>query len=355
MPAPQDRDIPKTATLLKDWFISSQGYDDNIEILIKGGPENTGFSNETLTFRLTKKDGKSEGYVIRFSPTGYKVFPDYDIKKQYLLMKFLKQEGINVPEVVAYESDPALLDSEFYLMRECAGEAPSDNPPFHQKGWVFNASAEVRKKLWTNWLDEMIKVHHINIENPAISFLDRPSLASNHLDQELSYYFNFHDWAMEGENHSIADAARDFLSANKPSVDNHRSKIVWGDCRLANVMYAPNGDLTAALDWEMAILGDPCLDLAWGIAIDDCNSIGLNIPKLPGFMTAEDTIAYWEKNSGFSAKNYDYYYTLALYKFSVIMIKVVKKLEYYEIMPTGLGAHINNHASGMLAKHLESI
>ena len=36
------------------------------------------------------------------------------------------------------------------------------------------------------------------------------------------------------------------------------------------------------------------------------------------------------------------------------MIKVVKKLEYYEIMPTGLGAHINNHASGMLAKHMES-
>ena len=76
MPAPQDRDIPKTETLLKDWFISSQGYDDNIEIHIKGGPENTGFSNETLTFRLTKKDRKSEGYVIRFSPTGYKVFPE---------------------------------------------------------------------------------------------------------------------------------------------------------------------------------------------------------------------------------------------------------------------------------------
>ena len=32
-------------------------------------------------------------------------------------------------------------------------------------------------------------------------------------------------------------------------------------------MYAPNGDLTAALDWEMAILGDPCLDLAWELQL----------------------------------------------------------------------------------------
>lgn len=354
MPAPQERDIDKTALLLKLWFVESQGLPDDIGINIKGGPENTGFSNETLTFKVKYSNGKSEGYVIRFSPTGYKVFPDYDIKKQYQLMAFLKQQHITVPEVVAYEGDESILDSSFYLMRECSGEAPSDNPPFHQEGWVFDATPDVRSSLWRNWLDEMIKVHKIEADQSSIEFLNRPHLAANHLDQELAYYYKFHDWAMDGEDHPIADSAREFLKHNKPITDNNNSRIVWGDCRLANVMYTRNGELSAALDWEMSILGDPCLDLAWGIAIDDCNSLGLNIPKLPGFMSTEDTIAYWEKHSGFSAANYDYFYTLALYKFTVIMIKVVKKLEYYEIMPTGLGAHINNHASGMLAKHMES-
>ncbi|MEK9649408.1 MAG: phosphotransferase family protein [Gammaproteobacteria bacterium] len=354
MPAPQERDLVKTATSLKEWFIHSQGLDPDIKIQIKGGPENTGFSNETLTFSIQFNNGKSDGYVIRFTPKGYKVFPEYDIKKQYQLMHFLEKHGVKVPHVIAFEDDTSILDSSFYLMRECSGQAPSDNPPFHQVGWVFDASPEVRLRMWKNWLDEMIKVHQINIENNCVDFLNRPNLANNHLDQELNFYFNFHDWAMDGESHPIAESAKEFLIKNKPKTDNLQSRIVWGDCRLANVMYSSNGELSAALDWEMAILGDPCLDLAWGIAIDDCNSLGLNIPKLPGFMSTEETISYWEKHSGFNATNYDYFYILALYKFTVIMTKVVKKLEYYEILPKGLGAHINNHASGMLAKHMES-
>ena len=214
MPAPQERDIDKTASLLKVWFVESQGLPDDISINIKGGPENTGFSNETLTFKVKHSNGKSEGYVIRFSPTGYKVFPDYDIKKQYQLMAFLKQQHFTVPEVVAYEGDESILDSSFYLMRECSGEAPSDNPPFHQEGWVFDATPDVRSSLWRNWLDEMIKVHKIEADQSSIEFLNRPHLASNHLDQELAYYYKFHDWAMDGEDHPIADSAREFLKHN---------------------------------------------------------------------------------------------------------------------------------------------
>ena len=37
------------------------------------------------------------------------------------------------------------------------------------------------------------------------------------------------------------------------------------------------------------------------------------------------------------------------------MRRVVKKLEYYEIMPPGLDVHINNHASQMLEKKLTEI
>ena len=52
---------------------------------------------------------------------------------------------------------------------------------------------------------------------------------------------------------------------------------------------------------------------------------------------------------------FNYYYIFSIFKFAVIMIRVVKKLEYYEIMPPGLNAHIDNHASQMLAKVLKEI
>ena len=54
-----------------------------------------------------------------------------------------------------------------------------------------------------------------------------------------------------------------------------------------------------------------------------------------------------------SADDFDYYYILALYKFTVIMVKLVRKLEHYEIMPMGMNAHINNHVTPMLEAKLK--
>ena len=120
-------------------------------------------------------------------------------------------------------------------------------------------------------------------------------------------------------------------------------------------MYDPDGQVSAVLDWEMAALGDPCIDLAWGIAIDDCNSKGVHVERLNGFPGPVATIAKWEALTGFSADNFDYYYILALYKFTVIMVKVVRKLEHYEIMPMGMNAHINNHVTPMLEAKLKEL
>ena len=103
----------------------------------------------------------------------------------------------------------------------------------------------------------------------------------------------------------------------------------------------------------LAWVGLICLDLAWGIAIDDCNSKGLGVERLSGFPGTDVTIAKWEELTGYSADNFNYYYTLALYKFTVIMVRVIRKVEHYEMMPIGLDAHINNHVTAMLDAKLK--
>ena len=238
-------------------------------------------------------------------------------------------------------------------MEMASGDAPSDNPPFHQEGWVADSSEEVRERIWWGWVEQMAKIHQVDISNEDFEFLNRPELAEDYLDQELNYYFNFHEWAMDGEAHPVADQAREWLKANKPKPT--QASILWGDCRCANIMYDPDGQVSAVLDWEMAALGDPCMDLAWGIAIDDCNSKGVHVERLSGFPGPVATIAKWEALTGFSADDFDYYYILALYKFTVIMVKVVRKLEHYEIMPMGMNAHINNHVTPMLEAKLKEL
>ena len=69
-------------------------------------------------------------------------------------------------------------------------------------------------------------------------------------------------------------------------------------------MYKPNGEVSGVLDWEMVALGDPCQDLAWGIAIDDCNSDGINVPKLQGIPTRDETVKKWEELYRFSRRKF---------------------------------------------------
>jgi len=356
MPKPQERDLDATKVIFSNWIETKLDGATDLDVELLGGPENTGFSNETLSFNVSYNLDNAKiktGMVLRFYPEGFFVFPDYDIHKQFLIMQKLADHDIKVPKVLWYEPSDEVFGTSFYVMEMASGDAPSDNPPFHQEGWVADSSEEVRERIWWGWVEQMAKIHQVDIANDDFEFLNRPELAEDYLDQELNYYFNFHEWAMDGEAHPVADQAREWLKANKPKPT--QASILWGDCRCANIMYDPDGQVSAVLDWEMATLGDPCMDLAWGIAIDDCNSKGVHVERLSGFPGPVATIAKWEALTGFSADDFDYYYILALYKFTVIMVKVVRKLEHYEIMPMGMNAHINNHVTPMLEAKLKEL
>jgi len=187
MPAPQERDLNKATEDFKNWLINEKDQDASIIVEVLGGPENTGFSNETLSFNVTQ-GAETTGYVLRFHPSGFLVFPEYDIEKQFLIMKELSNFGVKVPEVVWYEPSEKFLDSPFYVMKMCEGEAPSDNPPFHSEGWLADSSEEVRRKVWMGWVEQMSMIHKVSVDS-NFDFLSSGK-ESRPLDDDLSYYKN---------------------------------------------------------------------------------------------------------------------------------------------------------------------
>ena len=116
MPKPQERDLEETKVIFTKWLESKlvDATDLNVELL--GGPENTGFSNETLSFNVEYKTEEKQiktGMVLRFYPEGFFVFPDYDIHKQYLIMQKLSDHDIKVPNVLWYESSDDIFGTSF--------------------------------------------------------------------------------------------------------------------------------------------------------------------------------------------------------------------------------------------------
>jgi aminoglycoside phosphotransferase (APT) family kinase protein len=57
----------------------------------------------------------------------------------------------------------------------------------------------------------------------------------------------------------------DWLEAHRPA--DQPTALCHGDYKLDNVLFAPTAPphLAAVVDWEMASLGDPMVDLAWAL------------------------------------------------------------------------------------------
>ena len=97
-----------------------------------------------------------------------------------------------------------------------------------------------------------------------------------------------------------------------------------GDYQFANIMFTrdvPAG-LAAVVDWEMTTIGDPLLDLAW--ALRDWGPTGdadnSNIKKTTeGQASLEDLLAHYEKLSGRSTADFNYYLVLARWKLAIVL------------------------------------
>jgi aminoglycoside phosphotransferase (APT) family kinase protein len=136
------------------------------------GPAATGFSNDTLLFDLESvEDGRREhrALVARIQPTGFGVFPTYDLRLQYRVMAALRGTDVPVPQMLWFEPDESLLGAPFYVMERVAGRIPNDNPPYHAGGWMTEITPEERGAIWCSGVDTLAAIHRCDLR---LDFLD---------------------------------------------------------------------------------------------------------------------------------------------------------------------------------------
>ncbi|MCB2079034.1 MAG: phosphotransferase, partial [Novosphingobium sp.] len=82
-----------------------------------------------------------------------------------------------------------------------------------------------------------------------------------------------------------------------------------GDARIGNMMFDDDFNVVAVMDWEQPSLGGALNDLAWFVVIAETMH-GPNAVAgayLEGMGTREETIERWEKVSGKSAADIEWY------------------------------------------------
>ena len=347
-PTPLVEDLEGTRRKLEAWFSERRGTAVTISGL--DIPEGTGMSNVTLLFSIHWQENgqiQSQSCVGRLQPAIERpVFPSYDLSEQYHVMEAVgRHSDIPVPTLLGLETDTSLLGVQFYIMEFTAGRIPSDMPPYNMDGWMMHETSEAQREvMWRSAVDVMSNYHKLDYK--VLGYEIRAEDPTP-LQQQLTYWQEYHDWAMEGTQHAIGTAALKWLQANQPN--DEPTVLCWGDSRIGNIIFSESLDKVAAiLDWEMAVLGNPVQDIAWFNFLDSTFAEGLGLPRLPGLPSYEDTVAQWELTSGHSARDYDYYLIFAAMRYGLLLSRIM--------LATGQVDQVQeNFASLLVKKHLERV
>ncbi len=352
MPIPEQRNLDDARKVLRDWFAAKLPDASDLELGPLAGPASTGFSNETLIFDATWNEGGtpgSEGFVVRVKPTEHTVFLESDFESQYRVMRALSDHtDVPLAPLHWFEADESVLGAPYFVMGKVEGWVPGDSPFYTQAGWfVDEATPAQREALSLNGLAAMQQIHSADVDALGLRFLDKPQYGKPGLDQQINYYEAAFEWATRGPNR-IADAAREWVRANRPSSQEDLC-LAWGDARINNQMFGPDQQVIAVFDWEMTTLADPMMDLGWWLFLDRHFHDGIDVARQPGFPTRERMVERYEELSGAPAHDLEFYEVFAGLRFAVVMMRIATLLVDFEVMPADADLAENNTVTIILA------
>ena len=316
-------------------------------------PSLSGFSSETLLFDAEWADDgvrHRESLVARVAPTAYRLFPDPRFEECCRVMRILDRDtDVPVPAIRWYESGAGALGAPFVVMEQVAGQVPSDQPTYHQEGWVTEASPADRERLWWRSLEVLAGIHTLDVDALGLGFVDRPEYGRTGIDQQLGYYERFLAWVGDLP---VARAALEWLRAHQPA-ETGPPRLLWGDARIGNIIYR-DCEPCAVLDWEMVTLGQPEVDLAWFLYLDRHHSEGSAAARLSGLPSPADTVAAYERLLGRPMRDLAYYEVFAGLRFAVIMARLGQLFIDFALLPPDSDFSTDNTATRLLRVILDA-
>ncbi len=288
--------------------------------------EGSGWSAEIFFADVAYRDdtgAHQRTLAIRRQAGAFELVLGGDLSLQSKVMAALDKVGdVPGPPWIGMEEDPAVLGAPFLVMGKVEGRAAAQKPNYNVEGWLADLQPAQRSATWTNALSALAKLHRLDWRQ-GFEFLDRPERGCPGLDQYLHYMQEWFAWAAKGRPQPTADAALDYVLRNRPS--EARVAVLWGDPTPSNTMFREDGSVAALIDWELAALGPPEIDLAWWLYFDELFSTAFGVKRLEGLPDRQQTIALYEGFAGREARDMDYYDILTGLRMAIVAVRQVDR------------------------------
>lgn len=268
-----------------------------------------GFSNLTYLLRL----GEHE-LVLRRPPFGANIKTAHDMQREYRILRALVDVYPKVPRPLLYSDDPAVLGVPFYVMERVAGIILRDRPP---RGMTLTPG--LMRSLSETLVDTLVELHAVDYAAAGLGDLGRPE---GYVARQVSGWIGRYHHARTDDLPEM-EAAATWLSSHQPP--GRGAVLIHNDFKYDNLVLDPT-DLTrvlAVLDWEMATIGDPLMDLgttlAYWIQADDAPALQtLGLTSLPGNLTRRAVVDRYATYSDRDVGDILFYYVFGLFKVGVI-------------------------------------
>ncbi len=268
-----------------------------------------GFSN--LTYLLHTTNGE---IVLRRPPAGVGAGSAHDMPREARILSVLELRGIPSPKHIVTCEDAAVIGAPFYVMERMRGEILRGTAP---PGYDAKAFA----RLGETFLDTLVAIHGATPSDPVIGGLGKPlGYVARQVEGWSARWEKSRTTAVES-----VDALAAWLKANQPGESG--ACLVHNDFKYDNLVLdsAQPGRIVAVLDWEMATVGDPLLDVGtalgyWVEAGDPpiYKALGLGVTALPGNLTRAELWDRYLTKSGRSARSVTFYEAFGVFKIAVI-------------------------------------
>ncbi|MGN6371781.1 MAG: phosphotransferase family protein [Solirubrobacteraceae bacterium] len=289
-----------------------------------GLPEVRQFSGgaSNLTYLLRYPD--NQDLILRRPPAGTKAASAHDMAREFRIQRALAPVYPYVPKMVGLCQEPSVIGSDFYVMERISGTIlRSRIPP------ELGLDTPATRQLCMTAIDRLVQLHRIDTQATGLAAIGKgPGYVARQVEGWSQRYRAARTW-----NVPRFERVMSWLAERQPA--DVGQVLIHNDFRLDNLVLAP-GDpqrIVGVLDWEMATVGDPLMDLggalAYWVQADDDRFMRAALRRQPsdasGMLTRKQIVERYCNQAGLPAENWTFYEVFGLFRLATIAQQIYQR------------------------------
>jgi aminoglycoside phosphotransferase (APT) family kinase protein len=265
---------------------------------------------------LLRFDRGARSFVLRRPPPHKRANSDETMRRESRVLAALAGTDVPHPGLIAAEPDESVIGAAFYLMEPIDGyNATVELPP------ALTGDAAGQHEMGLSMADAIAALGRVDHEAVGLGDFGRwegwGERQVPRWRRQLDSYSELDGYP--GPDIPGVDEVGEWLEAHRP--DDLRPGIIHGDFHFANVLIRRDaGAVAAMVDWELATIGDPLLDLGHLLACWP-NRDGAAVTAIAGaaLPTPDEVIARYAAQTDRDLSDVTWFRVLACYRLGLIL------------------------------------